>query len=234
MDKITRYEKRRPRKKSGFSFKGGIVLVVLLAVLAARAGSFLADYFTSSNTTTATASVTSEAEKATAAENEAQAQQSENSAQEAAAIPEDLQAAGDEYYIVIKKSEFKLYLMKQGNVEAEYGCALGKATGQKEISGDMKTPDGVFPVDEICDASAWTHDFGDGKGEIEGAYGPWFLSLDTSELSEGKWGGIGIHGTHDPNSIGTLASEGCIRLQNKDIEALKQCVKVGTLVKIEE
>lgn len=85
----------------------------------------------------------------------------------------------------------------------------------------MKTPDGTFVIDEIIDASSWTHDFKDGKGEIAGAYGPWFLSLDTYNLSQGAWGGIGIHGTHDPASIGTLASEGCIRLRNQDIEALK-------------
>ena len=62
--------------------------------------------------------------------------------------------------------------------------------------------------DEVIDASYWTHDFGDGKGEIEGAYGPYFISLDTSNLSGGAWDGIGIHGTHNPASIGTCASEG--------------------------
>lgn len=237
MDKITRYNRRRPQRKRQLSFRGGVVLAVLLLALAAGAGSLLADYFTGGNAMTATANISDDAAKhAEAKENAAaeQPSQPENSQQTAAVTDEDLQTAEDDYYIVIKKSEFKLYLMKQGQVEAEYGCALGKATGQKQVSGDMKTPDGVFPIDEICDASAWTHDFGDGKGEIEGAYGPWFLSLDTSELSDGKWGGIGIHGTHDPNSIGTLASEGCIRLLNKDIAALKEQVKVGTLVKIEE
>ena len=39
--------------------------------------------------------------------------------------------------------------------------------------------------------------------------------------------GIGIHGTHAPSSIGTRATEGCIRLYNDDIEALGQKVTVG-------
>ncbi len=98
----------------------------------------------------------------------------------------------------------------------------------------MKTPDGTFVVDEILDASYWTHDFKDGKGEIKGAYGPWFISLDTTNLSKGAWGGIGIHGTHDPAFIGTRASEGCIRLNNADIEQLKKFAKVGMKVVIEE
>ena len=141
----------------------------------------------------------------------------------------------DADFILIKKSEFKLYAVDaKGNIVAEYSCALGLNPGQKEKSGDMKTPDGVFPIDEILDASYWTHDFNDGKGEISGAYGPWFISLDTTELSGGRWSGIGIHGTHAPESIGTRASEGCVRLKNADIVKLKQFARVGMKVVIEE
>lgn len=136
--------------------------------------------------------------------------------------------------ILIKKSEFRLYLLEDGQVVDSWPVALGKNAGQKEVSGDMKTPDGSFPIDEILDASYWTHDFGDGKGEIEGAYGPYFISLDTSALSGGAWDGIGIHGTHDPASIGTRASEGCIRMYNSDLLALKKHISVGTQVTIEE
>ena len=136
--------------------------------------------------------------------------------------------------ILIRKSEFRLYLLKDGNVVNSWPVALGKNAGQKRMSGDMKTPDGTFPIDEMLDASYWTHDFGDGKGEIEGAYGPYFISLDTSNLSGGAWDGIGIHGTHDPASIGTRASEGCIRMHNSDLLALKKQISVGTQVTIEE
>lgn len=136
--------------------------------------------------------------------------------------------------ILIKKSEFRLYLLEDGNVIRSFPVALGKNAGQKRVSGNMKTPDGSFPIDEVIDSSDWTHDFGDGKGEIEGAYGPYFISLDTSELSGGAWDGIGIHGTHDPASIGTRASEGCIRMHNSDLLALKKHITVGTEVTIEE
>ena len=136
--------------------------------------------------------------------------------------------------ILIKKSAFRLYLLESGNVVQSWPIALGKNEGQKRVSGDMKTPDGSFPIDEILDASYWTHDFGDGKGEIEGAYGPYFISLDTSNLSGGAWDGIGIHGTHDPASIGTRASEDCIRMHNNDLLTLKNQISVGTQVTIEE
>ena len=141
----------------------------------------------------------------------------------------------DSSFILIRKSEFNLYTVdKNGEILATYSCALGKNAGQKEKEGDMKTPDGIFRIDEIIDASSWTHDFKDGKGEIKGAYGPWFISLDTNNLSGGRWGGIGIHGTHAPESIGTRVSEGCIRLTNNDIVKLKQFAKVGMQVVIEE
>ena len=136
--------------------------------------------------------------------------------------------------ILIRKSEFRLYLLVNGNVVQSWPIALGKNAGQKEVVGDMKTPNGSFPVDEVLGASDWTHDFGDGKGEIAGAYGPYFISLDTSALSGGAWDGIGIHGTHDPASIGTRASEGCIRMNNEDLCALKEHVNVGMQVTIEE
>jgi lipoprotein-anchoring transpeptidase ErfK/SrfK len=138
------------------------------------------------------------------------------------------------YSILVKKSAYKLYLLDQGEPVAVWGVALGKNPGQKQQRGDMKTPTGLFRIDEIDDASAWTHDFKDGKGVIKGAYGPFFLSLDTEALSKGQWGGIGIHGTHDPASIGTRASEGCIRLRNDDLKVLKAYAFVGMQVKIEE
>jgi lipoprotein-anchoring transpeptidase ErfK/SrfK len=47
-----------------------------------------------------------------------------------------------------------------------------------------------------------------------------------------KWTGIGIHGTHNPASIGTLATEGCIRLKNEDLQELRRLVDVGTPVRI--
>jgi lipoprotein-anchoring transpeptidase ErfK/SrfK len=139
------------------------------------------------------------------------------------------------YSVYIKKSAFTLYLLDdKNNVLRAYDCTIGKNPGQKTKRGDMKTPTGTFFVDEICDAHSWTHDFGDGKGEIKGAYGPWFISLDTDWMSKGAWGGIGIHGTHKPNVMRARDSEGCIRLQNQNVEELKQFVRVGTKVVIEE
>ena len=170
----------------------------------------------------------------------------------------NLASADEQHLIKIHKQSYKLELFEDGNAQPlkVYGIAVAKNPGDKQMTGDNRTPTswgsavaipskyagaaaGIssaqvpFVVEEICDASYWTHDFGDGKGQIAGAYGPWFISLDTG------WIGIGIHGTHDPASIGTMASEGCIRLRDQDVAELKQLIYgknkgVGTRVIITE
>lgn len=141
-----------------------------------------------------------------------------------------------DYRIVIKKGDFKLYLYKGDFLVKTYPIAIGKIPGDKERVGDCRTPEGDFYINSIEDSRSWVHDFGDGKGPIPGAYGPWFLRLYTGadRTRSGKtWEGIGIHGTHDPTSIGKMATEGCIRLKNEDIVELKERVKIGTPVRIE-
>lgn len=105
--------------------------------------------------------------------------------------------------------------------------ACGINYGQKEEEGDMKTPEGNFTIREINDSSAWKHDFKDGLGMIEGAYGPYFIRLWTNPHT-----GIGIHGTHLPSSIGSRATEGCIRLTNDDLKRLVRYIYVGMPVRI--
>jgi lipoprotein-anchoring transpeptidase ErfK/SrfK len=174
-----------------------------------------------------------EEKKAKEAVEKAKKEKEEKAKKEQAIIKQN--ADQKKYSVYIKKSAFTLYLLDdKNNVIRSYDCTIGKNPGQKTKRGDMKTPTGTFLVDEICDAHSWTHDFGDGKGEIKGAYGPWFISLNTDEMSKGAWGGIGIHGTHKPNLMRARDSEGCIRLQNQNIEELKQYVRVGTKVVIEE
>lgn len=129
-------------------------------------------------------------------------------------------------YIHIDKGSMTLTVYDAaGQPQATFGVCTGKAPGNKQRRGDMRTPEGTFRISQIQDASGWSHDFGDGLGVIEGAYGPWFLRLETPGFS-----GIGIHGTHKPQSIGTRDSEGCIRLRNENIDSLKNMVQVGTTV----
>ena len=143
-------------------------------------------------------------------------------------LPPNLLVKDDEYWIRINKTLFRLYLYRGEEVDKVYTVAVGKNPGDKERVGDNRTPTGIFTVQSIEDASFWTHDFGDGKGSIRGAYGPWFIRLRTG------WQGIGIHGTHDPDSRGTMVSEGCIRMLNDELEDLKKFAFRSMKVVIEE
>lgn len=127
--------------------------------------------------------------------------------------------------IYISKDQLTLTLYDaNGNVVLSYPIACGRVIGQKKQKGDNRTPEGLFYLQMVQNASKWGHDFGDGNGFIKDAYGPWFMRLKTG------FNGIGIHGTHAPESIGTRASEGCIRVENSNLEILHQYVKVGMSV----
>ncbi|MBX5466008.1 MAG: L,D-transpeptidase family protein [Firmicutes bacterium] len=46
------------------------------------------------------------------------------------------------------------------------------------------------------------------------------------------WGIYGIHGTNKPWTVGTVASHGCFRMYNRDVEALYDQVQIGTPVTV--
>ncbi len=126
-------------------------------------------------------------------------------------------------FIVMSKKDYYLYVYEpQGKdtvMLARYDCCFALKKGNKEREGDMKTPhctmENPFTITEIVDASGWEHDFGDGRGSIL-SYGRYFHRLDTHGHK-----GIGIHGsTNNEGSVPGRASEGCIRLHDKDIKDL--------------
>ena len=129
-------------------------------------------------------------------------------------------------FILIDKRSLTLTLVDgNGDPVKEYGIACAVNYGNKQKRGDHKTPEGVFHICQILNAKGLSHDFGDGKGPVVNAYGPWFLRLDVPGFID-----IGIHGTHLPESIGTRTTEGCIRLTNEDITDLKGRIVIGTPV----
>lgn len=131
-------------------------------------------------------------------------------------------------YIVVDKGAMTVTVYDAGYSQMfTTPISCGRGYGDKKREGDNRTPEGFFSISEICNASSWSHDFNDGLGNRKGAYGGWFLRLKTPPHT-----GIGIHGTHIPQSLGYRDSEGCIRLENSMIELLKTLVEIGTPVVI--
>ena len=146
------------------------------------------------------------------------------------AEPENSARGGNpgEYWVRISKGDCTLSLYRGDELVKNYSVAVGRNPGNKRRIGDNRTPVGQFRVQSIENSQRWKHDFGDGNGMIDGAYGPWFIRLDTG------WKGIGIHGTHDPDSRGSMATEGCIRMSNEEVQELKRYAYRNMKVVIEE
>lgn len=89
-----------------------------------------------------------------------------------------------------------------------------------------KTPTGDFSITQKIPQPTWWRP--DGKaipyGDPENVLGTHWLSLNLP--------GYGIHGTWQPETVGTQASAGCIRLLNEEIEELFVLVPEGTPVHI--
>lgn len=147
-------------------------------------------------------------------------------------------------FALVDKDEKKMSVYSyKGKLLSEFEIGLGTNTGNKIKNGDLRTPEGIFPIIDIQNSSNWDYDFG--EGAIKGAYGPWFIRLRVSkrELFENsieepvfingkKFKGIGIHGTHDNSTIGKRSSHGCIRMENQDLERFKKMIYLGMPVVI--
>lgn len=83
----------------------------------------------------------------------------------------------------------------------------------KQAQGDSRTPEGNFKIG-YKDTRAY---------DPVATRGMWL---------ETKWSGIGIHGTPWPDSIGSKASHGCVRMYCQDSIELYKLVRAGTPVTI--
>ena len=129
-------------------------------------------------------------------------------------------------YIIVSKEEMQMVVYDEKGEELLKGrSACGTNYGQKQKAGDNRTPEGIFKVVSQEPAAHWTYDFG--HGPVKGAYGPLFIRLSTPGFK-----GIGIHGTHDENTVPGRETHGCIRLKNADLVRLAKIVDKGTLVVI--
>ncbi len=110
-----------------------------------------------------------------------------------------------EMRIVIKIYDRVLELYDNGKLFKRYRIAVGKSA--------TPTPIGEWNILYKC----WS------PREVTGTR---WMGLDV------PWGSYGIHGTNAPWSIGSFASQGCIRLRNRDSEELYEWVPEGTAVDI--
>jgi L,D-transpeptidase catalytic domain len=98
------------------------------------------------------------------------------------------------------------------------------AVGREE----WPTPTGDFHVMQMTHDPAWMNPFTSEViegGDENNPLGRHWIGFWTDGVN---W--IGMHGTPNPETVGTQASHGCIRLYNHDIEELFSLVNLGTPV----
>jgi lipoprotein-anchoring transpeptidase ErfK/SrfK len=115
--------------------------------------------------------------------------------------------------IVIDVSERRLTLYDRDRLRFQTDVAVGRP--------GTETPTGEFYVRAgFRAAEPWL-----------GAYA--FETSAFANLSEWPGGGIiGIHGTNEPELLGTAVSHGCIRVSNAAARTLERLVPLGTAISI--
>ncbi|TLD43683.1 MAG: Protein erfK/srfK precursor [Candidatus Jettenia ecosi] len=124
--------------------------------------------------------------------------------------------------ILVSKSDFTLTLLLNNHYVKQYRICIGK---------DDKTPVGMFEVKNKMKEPTWYSPQGGvfPYGHKENILGTrWIGFKDKPNLY-----GFGIHGTTLPESIGTAASNGCVRMVNSDVEELYDFVTQDTEIIIQ-
>ena len=129
--------------------------------------------------------------------------------------------------IIISTSERFLYLI-QGNGRAlRYGIGVGREgfqwQGLQKISRKQEWPDWTPPPEMIARQPYLPRFMAGGPGNPMGARA---LYLGATVYR--------IHGTNQPQTIGSAVSSGCFRLVNADVTDLYERVPVGTKVIIRQ
>ena len=135
-----------------------------------------------------------------------------------------LKILNGEVTVNVDKSDFRIDVYLDGR------WLMGFPVGHGRI--EKRTPTGEFVVGIRQKEPMWQPR--DGRPSIP--YGEPGNPLGDRWIGfkDGVHTGLGIHGTDDPESIGTLCSEGCVRLRNEDVKTIYPWIRSGTRVVIQE
>jgi murein L,D-transpeptidase YafK len=130
--------------------------------------------------------------------------------------------------LAVDKSSQHLYLVAGDNplrIAASYVCTTGQVKGDKQVQGDLKTPEGIyFIVRRLSSGLDYT------------LYGNEAYTLNypnpVDKLRRKTGYGIWLHGRGE--LISPLQTQGCIALNNEDLASLGQFLQPGIPVTLTE
>ncbi len=143
--------------------------------------------------------------------------------------PAQVTVLAHQYKIVVELDNHRITVTNADQVIMQTKIGVGRAT--------TPTPGGRYYIKELIRPC-----YSDGKGgpcvqSDDGPYGPYAYGLSgfSPVLTDyrGGRGEIGIHGTDQPEKIGTDVSSGCIRMDNAEIRKLAKILPLGTPVIVE-
>lgn len=125
--------------------------------------------------------------------------------------------------IVINTSERRLYYVMGGGRAMRYAIGVGREgfqwSGVKAITNKQEWPDWRPPEDMLRRRPDLPRYMAGGPANPLGARA---MYLGSSLYR--------IHGSNEPDTIGTAVSSGCIRMLNEDVVDLYERVRIGTQV----
>jgi lipoprotein-anchoring transpeptidase ErfK/SrfK len=136
--------------------------------------------------------------------------------------------------IVIDTTQKHLYFVEAPGTATRYGVGVGREgfawSGEANVNMKRDWPDWIPPhemVERSPEIAAQLEPTPRGRGVLGGPKNPlgaraMYLFADKRDL------GYRIHGTLEPETIGTNVSSGCIRLINQDIVHLYTRAAIGT------
>lgn len=129
----------------------------------------------------------------------------------------DLLLASHSYRIQVDLQDFRMRVFEEGNTV--FDAVAGVA------SNNTPTPGGIYYITELLAPIV-----------PNSAYGAFAYGLsgfsEVFETFNGGPGQLGIHGTNDPETLGTAVSAGCIRLHNDDVSRLTTFLPLGVPVTV--
>jgi len=123
-------------------------------------------------------------------------------------------------YLIINKQTNELAFVYDNEVKETHQVATGMT--------EELTPEGEFTV-IVKAINPYYRKKNIPGGDKNNPLGTRWIGFD-AEGTDGRT--YGIHGTNNNNSIGSYVTQGCVRLQNKEVEVLYDKIPLGTKVLI--
>ncbi|MEM9755634.1 MAG: L,D-transpeptidase family protein [Pseudomonadota bacterium] len=128
--------------------------------------------------------------------------------------------------IVVMKADRQMYLLSGDTILESYEFELGFApTGDKQVEGDGRTPEGSYIIDRRNPNSAYYLSLGISYPNEEDI-------AEAEALGESPGGDIFIHGTTRPFRGQDDWTWGCIAVTNREMRQIYAMVTTGTVIDI--